>query len=67
MYYRANDEHRKLHLQHMGHEQMHAEMIFTFLVVLIIVQIVLIEWKQRYYKSYMVLFFCFLNIKCNIS
>lgn len=51
--FKANDEHRKLHLQHMGHEQMHAEMIFTFLVVLIIVQIVLIEWKQRYYKSYM--------------
>lgn len=54
LHFRALEEHRKLHQEHMGHEQMHAEMIIIFLVVLFIVQIILIEWKRRFYKSYMV-------------
>lgn len=33
---------------------MHAEMLLIFLVVLVVVQIILIEWKRRYYRSYMV-------------
>ncbi len=51
------EEHRKFHQEHLGHEQMHAEMLFIFLVVLVLVQIILIEWKRRYYRSYMVRIF----------
>ncbi|XP_065206627.1 E3 ubiquitin ligase Rnf121 [Planococcus citri] len=48
------EEHRKFHQEHMGHEQMHAEMLLIFLVVLFAVQIILIEWKRRFYRSYMI-------------
>lgn len=34
---------------------MHAEMVLIFIVVLIIAQIVLVEWKRRHHKSYLVL------------
>ncbi|KAG8226021.1 hypothetical protein J437_LFUL004142 [Ladona fulva] len=45
-------EHMKIHEQHKGHESMHAEMILILLVTLVVAQVVLVEWKKRYYKSY---------------
>lgn len=47
-------EHIKLHKHHEGHESMHAEMILILLVTLVVAQIVLVEWKKRHYRSYMV-------------
>ena len=34
---------------------MHAEMVLIFIVVLIIAQVVLVEWKRRHHKSYLVI------------
>lgn len=47
-------EHQKLHEQHKGHEAMHAEMVLILIVTLVVAQCVLIEWKRRHYKSYLV-------------
>jgi len=47
-------EHVKLHEQHKGHESMHAEMVLILLITLVVAQIVLVEWKKRHYRSYMV-------------
>lgn len=47
-------EHIKLQEQHKGHESMHAEMVLILLVTLVVAQIVLVEWKKRHYRSYMV-------------
>jgi RING finger protein 121 len=33
---------------------MHAEMILILLVTLVVAQIVLVEWKKKHYRSYMV-------------
>jgi hypothetical protein len=33
---------------------MHAEMVLILLVTLVVAQIVLVEWKKRHYRSYMV-------------
>ncbi|GJQ83082.1 hypothetical protein Trydic_g20094 [Trypoxylus dichotomus] len=46
-------EHQRLHEQHKGHEAMHAEMVLILIVTLVIAQFVLIEWKRRHYKSYL--------------
>ncbi|XP_034246211.1 RING finger protein 121 [Thrips palmi] len=46
-------EHAKVYEQHRGHDSMHAEMVLIFIVVLIIAQIVLVEWKRRHHKSYL--------------
>ncbi|KAG1673724.1 RING finger protein 121 [Nymphon striatum] len=48
-------EHKLLHEKHRGHEAMHAEMILILLVVMIVAQIFLIEWKKRHNKSYKML------------
>ncbi|CAH0560674.1 unnamed protein product [Brassicogethes aeneus] len=47
-------EHQKLHEQHKGHEKMHAEMVIILIVTLFVAQFVLIEWKKRFYKSYLI-------------
>lgn len=43
-----------MHQLHQGHESMHAEMLLILLVTLIVVQITLVEWKKRHFKSYQV-------------
>ncbi|KAK0160114.1 hypothetical protein PV328_007554 [Microctonus aethiopoides] len=45
-------EHIRMHQLHQGHESMHAEMLLILLVTLIVVQITLVEWKKRHFKSY---------------
>ncbi|XP_017786545.1 PREDICTED: RING finger protein 121 [Nicrophorus vespilloides] len=45
-------EHQKLHEQHKGHDQMHAEMVLILVFTLIVAQFALIEWKRRSYRSY---------------
>ncbi|XP_046623699.1 RING finger protein 121 isoform X1 [Neodiprion virginianus] len=45
-------EHIKMHEKHRGHESMHTEMLLILLVTLIVVQVFLVEWKKRHYKSY---------------
>ncbi|KAG7197899.1 hypothetical protein KM043_016143 [Ampulex compressa] len=45
-------EHIKLHELHRGHESMHAEMLLVLLVTLVVAQILLLEWKKRWFKSY---------------
>ncbi|XP_033103768.1 RING finger protein 121-like isoform X2 [Anneissia japonica] len=45
-------EHKKLHEKHKGHEAMHAEMVLILISVLIVAQVLLVQWKQRRYKSY---------------
>lgn len=48
-------EHAKVYEQHRGHDSMHAEMVLIFIVVLVIAQVILVEWKRRHHKSYLVL------------
>ena len=38
--------------KHKGHEEMHAEMTIIFFMIMIIVQIVLVLWKNKHPKSY---------------
>ncbi|XP_030747252.1 RING finger protein 121 [Sitophilus oryzae] len=45
-------DHQKLHEKHKGHEKMHAEMVVILILTLVVAQLVLLEWKKRYYKSY---------------
>ncbi|XP_032682791.1 RING finger protein 121 isoform X2 [Odontomachus brunneus] len=45
-------EHIRMHEKHRGHESMHAEMMLTLLVTLAIVQLLLVVWKKRHFKSY---------------
>ncbi|CAG9857046.1 unnamed protein product [Phyllotreta striolata] len=45
-------EHQKMHEEHRGHEKMHAEMVLISVVTLVVVQLCLIEWKKRHYRSY---------------
>ena len=47
-----NYEHLKMHQKHAGHAEMHAEMILILLVVLVVSQIVLVQWKKRRPSSY---------------
>lgn len=47
-------EHIKMHEQHRGHESMHAEMVFILLITLTVMQIILVEWKKRHFKTYQV-------------
>jgi RING finger protein 121 len=48
-------QHMQFHEKHRGHEQMHAEMFIILIVTLLLAQIVLVEWKKRHYRSYMML------------
>lgn len=45
-------EHQRLHEKHKGHETMHAEMVLILIVTLVVAQILLVQWRQRYFKSY---------------
>ena len=47
-----NYEHMKMHQKHAGHAEMHAEMILILLVVLVVSQIVLVQWRKRRPSSY---------------
>ena len=47
-------EHQRLHEKHKGHEAMHAEMVLILIATLVIAQILLVQWKQRYFRSYQV-------------
>jgi RING finger protein 121 len=47
-------EHQRLHEKHRGHEAMHAEMVLILIVTLIVAQVVLVQWKQRHFRSYQV-------------
>ncbi|KAG8035208.1 hypothetical protein G9C98_001698 [Cotesia typhae] len=49
---RRRADHIKLHQKHEGHESMHAEMLLILFITLIVVQVLLVEWKKRYFKSY---------------
>ncbi|KAG4068076.1 hypothetical protein HA402_011409 [Bradysia odoriphaga] len=49
---RLRFDHQKMHEKHKGHDAMHLEMILILLVTLIIAQILLVQWKQRHYRSY---------------
>nr|XP_008990828.2 RING finger protein 175 isoform X3 [Callithrix jacchus] len=42
----------RMYKMHRGHESMHVEMILIFLCVLVIAQIVLVQWRQRHSRSY---------------
>ncbi|CAG0892551.1 unnamed protein product [Cyprideis torosa] len=45
-------QHQKLHEQHKGHEKMHLEMVLILFTTMIVAQIILIQWKQRHFRSY---------------
>ncbi|XP_048776384.1 E3 ubiquitin ligase Rnf121-like isoform X2 [Ostrea edulis] len=45
-------EHQRLHEKHRGHEAMHLEMVLILIATLVVAQIVLVQWKQRHFKSY---------------
>ncbi|KAK3100169.1 hypothetical protein FSP39_015674 [Pinctada imbricata] len=45
-------EHQRLHEKHRGHEAMHMEMVLILIATLVVAQILLMQWKQRYFKSY---------------
>ncbi|XP_074194523.1 RING finger protein 175 isoform X4 [Rhinolophus sinicus] len=47
-----NLQQERMHKMHQGHESMHVEMILIFLCILIIAQIVLVQWRQRHGRSY---------------
>lgn len=47
-------QHERLHVQHRGHEAMHAEMVLILIATLVVAQIVLVQWKQRHCRSYTV-------------
>lgn len=42
----------RMHQKHAGHAEMHAEMIFILLVVLLLSQVVLIQWRKHRPYSY---------------
>lgn len=52
--FHARLEHQKLHEKHRGHEAMHAEMVLILIGTLIIAQILLVQWRQRYFRTYQV-------------
>ncbi|XP_033743023.1 RING finger protein 121-like isoform X1 [Pecten maximus] len=45
-------EHQRLHEKHKGHEAMHAEMVLILIATLVVAQILLVQWKQRHFRSY---------------
>lgn len=47
-------DHQKLHEKHRGHEAMHAEMVLILIGTLIVAQILLVQWKQRHFRSYQI-------------
>ncbi|XP_794833.2 RING finger protein 121 [Strongylocentrotus purpuratus] len=49
---RIRIQHQRMHEKHKGHEAMHAEMILILIATLFVAQILLVQWKQRHFKSY---------------
>ncbi|XP_054712193.1 LOW QUALITY PROTEIN: E3 ubiquitin ligase Rnf121-like [Uloborus diversus] len=49
---RARYLHQQMHEKHAGHESMHAWMILILLFTVIVSQVLLVEWKKRYNRSY---------------
>ncbi|KAL4843546.1 hypothetical protein H8958_015685 [Nasalis larvatus] len=47
-----NLQQERMYKMHRGHESMHVEMILIFLCILVIAQIVLVQWRQRHGRSY---------------
>ena len=47
-----NYEHLRMHQKHAGHAEMHAEMILILLLVLVVSQIGLVQWRKRRPYSY---------------
>ncbi|KAF6307076.1 ring finger protein 175 [Rhinolophus ferrumequinum] len=47
-----NLQQERMYKMHQGHESMHVEMILIFVCILIIAQIVLVQWRQRHGRSY---------------
>ncbi|KAL5012036.1 hypothetical protein ScPMuIL_010587 [Solemya velum] len=45
-------EHQRLHEKHRGHEAMHAEMVLILIATLVVAQVLLVQWKQRHFRSY---------------
>jgi RING finger protein 121 len=41
-----------MHQKHAGHAEMHAEMVLILLVVLVVSQILLVQWRKRRPASY---------------
>jgi len=44
--------HLRMHLEHEGHDEMHAEMILIMLLATGVAQVLLLLWRQRHFKSY---------------
>ncbi|KFM78190.1 RING finger protein 121, partial [Stegodyphus mimosarum] len=44
--------HQQMHEKHKGHESMHAWMILILLITVVVSQVLLVEWKKRYNRSY---------------
>ena len=49
---RFNMEHIRMHQKHAGHADMHASMILILIVVLIVSQVCLVQWKKWRPYSY---------------
>ncbi|XP_074650660.1 E3 ubiquitin ligase Rnf121-like [Tubulanus polymorphus] len=47
-------EHMRLHEKHRGHEAMHAEMVLVLIATLVVAQVMLVQWKQRHFRSYQI-------------
>lgn len=62
-------EHQRLHEKHKGHETMHVEMLLILLATLFLAQVLLVQWKQRHFRSYeraTLLGMCFIPFACSI-
>lgn len=47
-----------MHEKHRGHDAMHAEMMLILIVTLFVAQIILVQWRQRHFRSYQVTILC---------
>ncbi|GAB6032655.1 hypothetical protein CHUAL_011533 [Chamberlinius hualienensis] len=46
--------HHELHERHKGHEGMHTQMFFILIITMLVAQIILVEWKKRWFQSYQI-------------
>lgn len=51
-------ERKMMHEKHRGHDAMHAEMMLVLIVTLFVAQIILVQWRQRHFRSYQVTILC---------
>lgn len=49
---KARLQHLRVHLQHAGHDDMHAEMVLVLFVVTILAQVGLVFWRKNHFRSY---------------